>query len=466
MPGRDTIAAAIGLTRYAVPGEGIGGMLKARVADFRVEEEIKSISLDVKGRFTVACISLTNWETNRFINRLAKTLRMSRDRIWFAGTKDKRAITRQLFVIDARRERVAEVEIPDVEIEIIGRTHQKIGFGSHRGNIFTVIARGCCDENGKPLSEQDALERVEVIEQQMAEVIGAGLFPNWFGPQRFGAGRPVTSLVGRHVVEGDFEGAVKVYLGLAGVSESNEAEVFRTAIREGVDFSAALEICPERLGFEKTMLSHLIAKPDDWVGAFGRLPRNLQLMTVHALQSEIFNRSLHARLDAGLPLATPLEGDMVAPLDERGSPNLDRTVVTTAETLVRISRNCLLQRLVVVGTLPGNGIELPQGKGGKIESTVISALGLDEIDWLVSAIARLSTKGSRRALVSSFSEFAVDTVPIAEGESLSERWQAGPQEGDVWHPEGACLRFRFKLPPGAYATTFLREFMRVPLRQL
>jgi len=67
MPGRDTIAEAIGLTRYAVPGKGIGGMLKARVADFRVEEEIKSISLDARGRFTVACISLTNWETNRFI---------------------------------------------------------------------------------------------------------------------------------------------------------------------------------------------------------------------------------------------------------------------------------------------------------------------------------------------------------------------------------------------------------------
>ncbi len=214
MEGRDIIATAIGLSRFAVVGEGIGGMLKVRVADFRVDEEIKSVSLDPKGRFTVARISLTNWETNRFINRMAKTLRMSRDRIWFAGTKDKRAITRQLFVIDSRREKVAEVEIPDVEIEIIGRTHQKIGFGSHRGNIFTVVVRGCCDKNGKPLSEVDALARIEVIKQEMEEEVGAGQFPNWIGPQRFGANRPVTSLVGRHVVEGDFEGAVLTYLGM------------------------------------------------------------------------------------------------------------------------------------------------------------------------------------------------------------------------------------------------------------
>ena len=466
MSGQDTVAKAIGLSRFASIGEGIGGMLKARVADFRVEEEIKSISLDPKGRFTVARISLTNWETNRFINRLAKTLRMSRDRIWFAGTKDKRAITRQLFVIDARREKVAEVEIPDVEIEIIGRSHQKIGFGSRRGNIFTIVARGCCDEKGEPLSEGEALARVNVIEQQMEEALGKGLFPNWIGPQRFGAGRPVTSKVGRHVVEGDFKGAVMTYLGLAGVDEAPEADEFRTAIRDGMDFSSALSICPVRLGFEATMLSHLVDKPEDWIGAFCQLPRNLQLMTVHALQSEIFNRALGMRLDSGLPLATPIEGDMVAPLDERGSPNLERTVVTTSKTMRRISRNCLLQRLVVVGTLPGNEIKLPQGKGGKIESAVISAMGMDDIDWRVSEIARLTTKGSRRALVSSFSGLAVDTVPLAEGESLSKRWQSGPQEGDLWHPEGACIRFRFTLPPGAYATTFLREFMRVPLRQL
>ena len=126
----------------------------------------------------------------------------------------------------------------------------------------------------------------------------------------------------------------------------------------------------------------------------------------------------------------------------------------------------MLQRLVVLGTLPGNEIEPPQGKSGKIESTVISAMGIDDIDWRVSEIARLTTKGSRRALVSSFSGLSVDSVPFAVGESLSNRWQSGPKEGDLWHPEGACIRFRFTLPPGAYATTFLREFMRVPLRQL
>ncbi|MDP7000420.1 MAG: tRNA pseudouridine(13) synthase TruD, partial [Candidatus Poseidoniaceae archaeon] len=293
MPGQDYIAEAIGLSRYAIPGDGIGGMLKTRVVDFRVEEEIKAPSLDPRGRFTVARITLTNWETNRFINRLAKILRMSRDRIWFAGTKDKRAVTRQLFVIDAKLEKVKGVEIPDAEIEIIGRTHQKIGFGSHRGNTFTIVVRGCCDSSGEPLSETEALERIEHLRTGMEEVVGVGLFPNWVGPQRFGASRPVTAKVGRHVIDGDFEGAVRCYLGMEGIGESEEIQEFRAMIRDGKDFAEALEKCPERLGFEANMLKRLVEKEGDWVGAFLRLPRNLQLMMVHALQSEFFNRALH-----------------------------------------------------------------------------------------------------------------------------------------------------------------------------
>ena len=129
----DKLADTIGLTGYAIDSTGIGGVLKARVADFRVDEISTKISLDPRGRFTAANITLTNWETNRFIGKLAKACGISRNRIFFAGTKDKRAITRQIFIIDAPQNKVANVEIPDVEIEVLGRTHQKIGFGNHKG---------------------------------------------------------------------------------------------------------------------------------------------------------------------------------------------------------------------------------------------------------------------------------------------------------------------------------------------
>lgn len=465
MSSEDNLANIIGLTGYAVPGEGIGGVLKGRVADFRVEEISTKISLDPRGRFTAANVTLTNWETNRFIGKLAKACGISRNRIFFAGTKDKRAITRQVFIIDAPQKKVAQVNIPDVEIEIIGRTHQKLGFGNHRGNRFTIVARGCCHPDGTPMTDSEAIERISEIENGMNDLLGNGLFPNWIGPQRFGAGRPVTPIVGRHVISNDWENAVMTYLSMEG-DENEDVANFRKHIRENGITQDALDIIPHWLGFERDMLRHLIANPEDWVGAFRKLPNNLQLMTVHSLQSVAFNKTIRARINANMSLSTPVEGDIVGRVDENGQLETSSMVNVEQRTLNRISRNCKLGRLVVTGQLPGSRIEKSEGIVGEIEKSVLEEMDLADTTWKVEQIGRLTTKGTRRPLVTTFSEFQYESVPIAGEETMGERWTEGVKEGELWHPEGACIRFRFTLPSGSYATTLLREFMRTPLHQL
>ena len=238
----DSLAESIGLDGYATDTTGIGGVLKARVTDFRVEEISTPVHLDNRGRFTVAKVMLTNWETNRFCNTLAKALSIPRNRIFFAGTKDKRAVTQQLFVIDAPKAKVAAVEIPDVDIEVIGRTHQKIGFGNHRGNRFTIVVRGCAHEDGTPMSTEDALQQVKAIQEKMAIKLGDNKFPNWIGPQRFGAGRPVTAEVGRHVISGDWKQAALTYIAMEGESENEDVAAFRRHVRENGPSEEGLEL--------------------------------------------------------------------------------------------------------------------------------------------------------------------------------------------------------------------------------
>ena len=466
MTSLDPVAKAIGLEGYATKSNGIGGVLKARVSDFRVDEVATPITLDSRGRFTVARVTLTNWETNKFCNNLSKRLGISRNRIFFAGTKDKRAITQQIFIIDAVQQKVAQIEIPDVEIEILGRTHQKIGFGNHRGNRFTIIVRGCCHQDGTPMSEQEAMDEVENIRSKLIDSVGDGLFPNWVGPQRFGSGRPVTAEVGKHVLNGDFKQATLTYLSMEGYEENTEVAEFRTYIRENGAVKEALELAPKWLGFERRMLEHLIDNPDDYLGAFRKLPNNLQLMTIHAAQSIIFNKSLHHRITSGLPISAPVAGDLVGRVDEKGQLDVASCVNVDERTLPRITRNCQLGRLVTTGPLPGSEIYTSSGESGDIELEAITDYGLDQIDWQVDEIPRLSSKGTRRALVTSYQELFVDVVPIALDESLGEKWQQGPKENSRWHPEGACLRFRFTLSSGSYATTLLREFMQCPLNQL
>ena len=336
----DPVAKAIGLEGYATESNGIGGVLKARVSDFRVDEISTSISLDSRGRFTVARITLTNWETNKFCNNLAKRLGISRNRIFFAGTKDKRAVTQQLFVIDATQHKLAQIEIPDVEIEIIGRTHQKIGFGNHRGNRFTIVVRGCSHADGRPMTEHEALSEAESIKEKLSQSLGAGVFPNWIGPQRFGSGRPVTAEVGRHVLNGDYQQAVLTYLSMEGFEENVDVATFRKYVRENGPVVDALELAPKWLGFETRMIEHLVNNPEDYLGAFKKLPNNLQLMTIHAAQSIIFNKSLNRRITSGLPISTPIEGDLVGRIDEKGQLNVSSCVIVDSRTLPRITRNC------------------------------------------------------------------------------------------------------------------------------
>ena len=462
----DSLAESIGLDGYATNTLGIGGVLKARVADFRVEEISTPVHLESRGRFTVARIMLTNWETNRFCNTLAKALSIPRNRIFFAGTKDKRAVTQQLFVIDAPQAKVAAVEIPDVNIEVLGRTHQKIGFGNHRGNRFTIVIRGCANEDGTPMAVEDALKEVEAIQKEMASKLGEDTFPNWIGPQRFGAGRPVTAEVGKHVIAGDWKQAALTYISMAGESENADVAAFRKHVRENGPSEEGLELAPKWLGFERKMVEHLLHRPEDYIGAFRKLPGNLQLMTVHALQSVVFNKSLHARLAANHPISSPAAGDFVGRIDEKGQLDAPSCVLVEERTLPRIIRNCQLGRLAPTGPLPGSEIKTCGGLTGDIEKEIIEQMGLTDVSWEVEAIPRLSTRGTRRSLVTSFKEMSVDSVPIADDDSMGERWKAGPVNNSRWHPDGACIRFRFTLSSGSYATTLLREFMRCPLHQL
>src|SRR5437867_8629902 len=87
----------VGIVGYLTSTPGLGGTLKAIAEDFVVEEISSPPATAVDGRYTIASLRVRNWETNRLVRELARALHISRRRIGFAGTKDKRALTTQLF---------------------------------------------------------------------------------------------------------------------------------------------------------------------------------------------------------------------------------------------------------------------------------------------------------------------------------------------------------------------------------
>ena len=458
-----SIEEYLGFGSGAVEGLGIGGILKVRVEDFRVEEVSSIPALDTKGRFTVVRATLVNWETNRFLKRLSRACGINRNRIFASGLKDKRAITTQLLVIDAPRKKVESVVIPDTTIEILGRTHQKIGMSDHDGNRFSITVRGCCYENGDPMDGKEAMRRVLELVSKMSEKLGENVFPNWIGPQRFGSTRPVTPEVGRAVVSENFQEAVNLYLGMKGLNDGEETELFREMWRETENPEKCLEIIPKHLGFERNMLESLQKQPENWVKAYKTLPPSLQLLTVHSLQSLAFNHSLAGRLKSNIGIVEPEIGDLVAPVQPSGRIDVGKMSEVSETNLERCRRNCRLGRLAVTGPLPGNDASIATGVPGEVEKKALEITNLDSIDWKVSAIPRLSTNGTRRPLSVMFRDFSIEEVPEIHESSISKRWEEGPKENDLWTPEGCSMRMKFILPPGTYATVLMRELMRSPL---
>lgn len=301
---------SIGIDVYKSGIDGIGGRIKQIPEDFMVEEitpEGKILEIGKSGDFTKGQISgeylhftmqKRNWDTMLAIKEISKRLGISQNRFGFAGTKDKGALTTQRgSVWNISIENLEKVNINDITIGNFEYGDAGINLGDLWGNRFKITIRGL------DLNKEVLEERIKAI---MGELVSG--VPNFFGVQRFGTTRPITHLVGKEILKGDFRNAVMIYLTKKFEEETEETGKAREFIGKTNDFKEGLKILPKHLSYESAMLNHLVKKPADFIGALRRLPKKLRWMFVHAYQGFIFNKVLSDYIMRGivvekLPLA-------------------------------------------------------------------------------------------------------------------------------------------------------------------
>ena len=429
----------VGIEWYVADRPGIGGRLRASDEGFRVTEleRFPTEPLDADpGDYpdVVFRATLHGWDTNDFAGRLSDELGISRERISWAGTKDKHAVTTQLFSVRG----IDPGELPsirDAELEAVGRAGRPLQFGDLLGNAFELV-----------VAEPDRPDAVDAITDDLRafggdpERIGV---PNWFGNQRFGSLRPVTHEVGLAIVRGDWREAVLTYVANPFESEPAETRRARETVADCADdgdWQAALEATPRRLGYERTMLAALAesggTEPADFRSAIERLPENLGRLFVHAAQSYVFNRILSERLDRGLPFDEPVAGDVVCFADrsaggEFAVPDPDRTQLVDAGRVATVRRHTERDRAFVTAPLVGTETTLGKGDPGEIERAVLADCDLEPADFDLPG--RFESTGTRRAVLVR-TELAVDREPLV---------------------------LSFSLPKGAYATAVCREYLQV-----
>ena len=427
---------AIGIEYYVSETTGVGGRMRAQPDDFAVTE-IEKFDTEPAGAdagaypYLIIRAQLYNRETNEFVQALSSRLGISRKRIDWAGTKDKRAVSTQLFSIKAiDPEAITEIELGrSVEIDIVGRAGRALEFGDLAGNQFTITV-------SDPERPENAKEITDELETFGDETVGV---PNYFGQQRFGSMRPITHEVGLSILREDWEDAVRTYVAEPAETEPEKTQQIRQTAGSHLaasELQQALDVLPNRLDYERTLV-HALIEGKSHKEAIETLPWNLQRLFVHAVQSYIFNQILSRRLEEGISFVEPVPGDVVCFADRSAPegvviPDMDRTQTVSEARVETVSRHCKRQRAFITAPLVGTETDLGSGKIGEIERDVLEAFDIDTRsfalpdDW--------ASEGTRRAIF----------LPV---------------EPEITQDP---LQFSFALPKGSYATVVMREYLKTP----
>lgn len=151
-----------------------------------VVKELAEIKLD-GGSFAYFKLKKKLWNTIDAVNEVAKVLHINRNRLRYAGIKDRQAVTEQFVSAEnVSGEALEKARIKDLEVEYLGQSSERMHTGLLTGNEFIITVRGIGHE----------LKAVDFI-------------PNYFDDQRFGANSN-NHLVGKALLLKDFKQACEL----------------------------------------------------------------------------------------------------------------------------------------------------------------------------------------------------------------------------------------------------------------
>jgi len=353
---------------YLSDTQGVGGRIKERPEDFIVEEinELGEASVlllrgqnapmdpEGSGEFLWVVLEKRDWATVDAVNRISRVLKIPVKYVGFAGTKDKRAVTGQWISLrGVKWKDLRKLDLKDMAFHTPVYMKGRLRLGHLDANKFTIRIRGA---SGK--------------------IPHVTWFPNYFAHQRFGSYRFVSHIVGRHIIRGEWEDAVRTYLTYASPYEPPETVAARKQLqKEWGDWKEALRYFPRRLRPERTILLAL-ARGKSYESAIRSLHPRMFSLFIHAYQSYLFNVITSYRLEQG----------------------------------VRKENGDILLRGIPTAMIPGYRSSFASGVQGEIERSVLEDEGVDLTAF--RPFKRFGADGGRRKILEKAQGYVVrrDTV--------------------------------------------------------
>lgn len=284
------IDSSIGIFVYSTDFAGIGGKIKSNQEDFFVSEILDQRALSKisqTGSYAVFKLKKHGIDTNHALSEIFK---IHGFRLKALGLKDANATTEQ-FVCDTSTSKSPEK------------------FSTNRYELTRVgfVA--------KPLTKKDMVGnhfKIKIQDADFAKIVNFkehDRILNFFGYQRFGSKRPVSHLIGKAILQNDFELAVHLILSFSSEHDTVENNKIRKMLEDKSKYIAALHEIPHQMDIERIVLNEMV-QHGNAIKAIRAIPLSLRRFFVQAFQSYVFNCTVSQSFEQGEELFLPKEGDV------------------------------------------------------------------------------------------------------------------------------------------------------------
>ena len=282
------IDSEVGLSVYSTKFSGSKGKIKQSNEDFQVSEVISEKALGTISEdngLSVYLLTKNGIDTTHALHDIEKRYGLT---LRALGLKDSNAVTEQFVQTKTVSRSLEKIEGKKYSLKRIGFSKKPIAKQDMLGNKFRIKI-----SDSTNISQFDEYDKIL----------------NFFGYQRFGSKRPITHLVGKAIIQKNYQKAIDFLLGYSSKYDSDENNHYRKLISERKSDSEVIDELPKSMDIEITILKSLV-KSDDQKIAIRKIPLQMRRFYVQAYQSYIYNKTLSMAFEYEEDLFLPQENDV------------------------------------------------------------------------------------------------------------------------------------------------------------
>jgi tRNA pseudouridine13 synthase len=268
----------IGITIYSTEFDGIRGKIRVEPEDFQVTEIISQRaqnSINAQEGYAVYKLKKKKIDTN---HALSDVFRKKGIRLKSLGLKDASAMTEQFVCSGNKGKAIENFSTDKYSLEKIGFTKKPLSKKDMISNHFKIKISECSDD----LSSFTEYDKIL----------------NFYGYQRFGSKRPVTHLIGKAILQRDFNKAVELILSFTSPYDSKENTEIREKLSDKENYQKYFDQVPYQMDIERIVLKEMI-EHGDALRAIRSIQISLRRFYIQAYQSFLFNQSLSSAFSDG-----------------------------------------------------------------------------------------------------------------------------------------------------------------------